>query len=149
MFVWKMKLSPRLKTAAVIALLAVFTLLCVASAVGAHRERSGEQPAGASREDEQASRDCLTRIGAEQAELLESSRVTIPEEFDAVYEEYNALQKRVGLDLSESRGWEVLKSVYAVKNKKADYAVILAGNGRVIGGHLTDGEYGGEYLPLE
>ena len=104
MFVWKMKLSPRLKTAAVIALLAVFTLLCVASAVGAHRERSGEQPAGASREDEQASLDCLTRIGAEQAELLESSRVTIPEEFDAVYEECNALQMRTRLDVSENRG---------------------------------------------
>ena len=74
--------------------------------------------------------------------------VTIPCEFKKTYEEYNELQKRSGLDLSRYRGEKAELLTFPVKSDKAGFASVLVCKGRVIAGHLTNGEYGGEMLPL-
>ncbi len=85
-----------------------------------------------------------------EAELIpEKERsVTIPEEFDDVYISYNELQKKAGLDLSAYKGKQARQLTFRLKNGRADYAVLLVLDNRVIGGHLTNGEYGSEMLPL-
>ncbi len=73
--------------------------------------------------------------------------VTVPARFDAVYEDYNALQKSVGLDLSRYRGKKVMRYTYTVTNCK-DYdghvtATLLVYKNRVIGGDVCSSEIGG------
>lgn len=74
--------------------------------------------------------------------------VTIPEKFNKTYENYNMLMKKCGLDLSAYSGRQVKMVTYRLKNAKAEYAVLLIYKNRVIGAHLTNGEYGQNNLPL-
>ncbi|MBP3359604.1 MAG: DUF4830 domain-containing protein [Clostridia bacterium] len=46
----------------------------------------------------------------------ESAEFKIPEEFDAVYENYNLLQKEAGLDLEPYRGRNAVRYTYIVRN---------------------------------
>ena len=86
-------------------------------------------------------------LNADQEQKNEKS-VIIPADFDEVYLEYNELQKAAGLDLSDYKGRKASCIKFPLKSGAANYAVILVCEERVIGGHLTDGEYGSKMLPL-
>ena len=45
-----------------------------------------------------------------------SVEITVPEEFDSVYSEYNKLQKAIGLDLEKYKGEKAKIYIYSVKN---------------------------------
>lgn len=74
--------------------------------------------------------------------------VTIPAEFNDTYSRYNELQKKIGLDLSRYKGRTADEITYELKNSETKYAVLLVYEDRVIGAHLTNGEYGQSNLPL-
>lgn len=82
------------------------------------------------------------------ADSRKCETVTVPSVFNDTYEEYNALQKKIGLDLEAYKGRDVKKITYEIDNSDEKYAVILTLKGRVIGAHLTNGEYGDENKPL-
>lgn len=82
------------------------------------------------------------------AESRECETVVIPSSFNQTYEEYNELQKKIGLDLEAYKGREAQKITYELDNSDMKYAVILTLKGRVIGAHLTNGEYGDKNEPL-
>ncbi len=70
--------------------------------------------------------------------------VTIPWEFDDVYIEYNALQKRQGFDLEKYKGQIVKKWTYNINNypgheekEGSVQANLLIYNGNVIGADIT------------
>ena len=73
--------------------------------------------------------------------------ITIPAEFGRVYEEYNELQKRAGLDLSPFKGEQVSRVVYKLKDKEK-FVTLLIFKAHVIGGHLSTGVYGDRYEAL-
>lgn len=148
MTVWKIKLSPRWRIAVCVAMLAIFTALCVVSAMGAMTDNQ-ETASGASVKNEQAAADYLRAVGEEDAAQLSCERITIPEQFDEVYEEYNGMQRQSGFELSEYKGKDALRFTFALTRHDASYAVLLVRDCAVIGGHYSNGEYGGEYLPLE
>ncbi len=68
--------------------------------------------------------------------------ITIPKEFDDVYNQYNELQKQDGFDLKKYAGKTVDKFTYTVKrypgyeNEKV-YANLLIYKGKVIGGDIS------------
>ncbi len=76
-----------------------------------------------------------------------TDKVTIPAEFGRVYEEYNELQKRTGLDLSPFKGEQVSRVVYKLKDKEK-FVTLLIFKAHVIGGHLSTGIYGDRYEAL-
>ena len=76
-----------------------------------------------------------------------SDKVKIPVSFDEVYDEYNGLQRAVGLDLKPFRGEQVSRVVYKLKDKKK-YVTLLIFKAHVIGGHLSTGIYGDGYEAL-
>lgn len=80
------------------------------------------------------------------ADSRQRETVTIPTEFNSVYEEYNELQKKIGLDLNRNKGAKAEKISYRLENNY--YAVILISDGRIIGGHITNGEWGSKNMPL-
>lgn len=74
--------------------------------------------------------------------------VTIPAEFNEVYNEYNKLQNAIGLDLVGFKGKTAQEVTYEITNGQYKFAVLLICDSRVIGAHLTNGEYGGKNAPL-
>ncbi len=91
----------------------------------------------------------LKQFGLEPvADSRKSESIVIPGDFNEVYDDYNNLQKKIGLDLSRFKGREAEKITYELEDSTEKYAVILVCNGRVIGGHLTNGEYGDENKSL-
>lgn len=90
----------------------------------------------------------LEQLGLTADGIIDKVNVVIPVEFNRTYEEYNELQKKIGLDLEKFRGKTAEKITYKLKNAISKYAVLLIYKGYVIGGHLTDGEYGSENMPL-
>ncbi len=70
------------------------------------------------------------------------SHFVIPENFDAVFETYNALQKSSGFDLSEFKGKRVSRYTYEVKNhiQSANSQVflgIIVFESRIIAGEIS------------
>lgn len=98
------------------------------------------------KDDEQSA--FLEQLGLSAEKITDSCEVTVPTDFNDTYEEYNELQKEIGLDLEKFKGKSVQKVTYELKNSKTKYAVLLIYKGKVIGGHLTNGEYGSENMPL-
>ena len=98
------------------------------------------------KDDEQCA--FLEQFGLSPVKNTDSCEVTVPTDFNDTYEEYNELQKEIGLDLEKFKGKSVQKITYELKNCKTKFAVLLIYKGKVIGGHLTNGEYGSENLPL-
>ena len=91
-------------------------------------------------EEERA--EFLSSFGLTCDELLSEKEVVIPDEFSPLYEEYNALQKRQGLDLEKFQGKTAKQYIYSlsdcdIEGEKA-YADIIVYKGRVIAGHLTN-----------
>lgn len=72
-------------------------------------------------------------------EPLSEKEVVIPETFDETYEQYNALQKECGFDLSKYAGKTVKQYVYAVTDFEGAEDVqleLLVYKNRVIGGSV-------------
>lgn len=77
---------------------------------------------------------------------VEIEEITIPSEFDAVYSEYNEIQKKEGLNLEKYSGKSVKKYTYTVKNYGADttvFASLLIYKNRVIGGDIASADING------
>ena len=73
-------------------------------------------------------------------EPLEMKDVTIPEQFDDVYIQYNNIQKEQGLDLTPYAGKTCRQWVYAVTNypQATDVrATLLVYDNKVVGGDLS------------
>lgn len=81
----------------------------------------------------------------EKTEICDSVR--IPDNFNAVYDEYNALQRKIGLDLRPYSGKTAERFTYRVKDS-GNCVVLLIYKGNVIGGHITDGIWGSRNYPL-
>ena len=84
-------------------------------------------------------------------EDLTEVRITIPNRFNSIYEEYNELQKPVCTNLSDYKGKACVKySAPLIGTDSDEQAVvtILSCNGRFIGGDISGKEYGSFILPL-
>lgn len=93
-------------------------------------------------EDDEQRVAFLEQFGWEvREEPLEVSEVVIPGEFNEVYEQYNAIQKEHGLDLSKHHGKTCKKWVYEVTNypdaNESVRATLLIADGKVIGGDIS------------
>ena len=78
----------------------------------------------------------------------EISHITIPTEFDAVYETYNAVQKTSGFDLTPFKGKRVTRYTYEVQNhaESGNSKVmlgILVYEKRIIAGDISSVNSGG------
>ena len=85
---------------------------------------------------------CIEQFGWEvDGGAIECEEVTIPSPLGAVYEEYNALQKEIGLDLTQHMGETAVRYTYTVTNHPdADgrqvRADILVKDGKMIAGDI-------------
>ena len=78
----------------------------------------------------------------------EISYLTIPKEFDVVYDTYNAVQKRAGFPFEEFRGEKVARYTYRILNhKESENSTVIAGvfvfENTIIGGEISSSEVNG------
>ena len=89
----------------------------------------------------------LAQYGWEvEEEPVEIRDVTIPEEFDQVYQQYNEVQKSQGMDLTPYAGKTCRQWIYQVNNYPEEgtvRATILVYEGQIIGGDNTRTRRGG------
>lgn len=155
MFVYNMRIKPSKKLILVFAVAsAVIAVICIACMVSAQ----SKMPETATC-DELGEYSLCAETAEEQCSFLEQfglnpdfggrqvTEITIPNNFNTVYNEYNSLQKTIGFDLGKYKGKIVDMVTYPLKNSD-EKAVLLVYRGTVIGGHITNGEYGVENKPL-
>ena len=74
------------------------------------------------------------------AEPLEEQAIVLPREFNAIFTEYNNLQKQQGFDLSQYAGLELTAYRYKVKNYPGESGGVIAQllllNYEVVGGDI-------------
>lgn len=155
MFVFNFRLRnvKRLLAALAVAFLAaaVIFIICTASAHGTNTtatcDELGEYSLCAKNSGEEI--EFLQSFGIEaDAQSRSVKNIVIPFEFNAAYTNYNSLQKQIGLDLERYAGESAEQITYEIKDGKYKYAVLVVCGGKVIGGHITNGEYGGKNEPL-
>lgn len=81
-----------------------------------------------------------------EATPLEVVKVTIPEKFDAVYTEYNDIQRAQGLNLAKYQGEEATRYTYTVKNYAYTgtvLATIIVYKDRIIAGDICSADGAG------
>lgn len=154
MFVFNFKIKAK-KTVILAAVLSVTAaIICTAVTVAinsrlpdtAVSDKTGEYSLALNDGEE---KKFLEQFGVETADAKPEKRsVVIPSDFNKYYEEYNELQKKIGLDLAKFKGKEVTEIIVPLEKPKDNNAVLLVYKNRVIGGHITNGEYGSKNLPL-
>lgn len=146
MFVFTTKLSRIILVLAVIAVLAAALIIVPrvvpASAADALAAETNEQRVA-----------YLEGLGLSVVSTpAEQQQVLIPEEFSAVYEEYNHLQQTAGFDLLPYAGREVTRYCYRIMDYEdcADvvYAELLVCDNRIIGGDIHSISLNGFMVPL-
>lgn len=71
---------------------------------------------------------------------IETEEFTIPEEFDKVYENYNELQKKAGLDLEPYKGRKAKRYTYIVKNYPCEVGEEVRANVVTVDGKCVAGD---------
>lgn len=128
----------------------LLTVLVIAAAVFAlvYAVNRLIKPASRSLTDEAEMIAYLNSLGWETSEAAINCReVTVPEEWNDVYEKYNELQKQQGFDLSKYRGKKAVIYSFSVLNYDGKpenmVANLLICDGRLIGGDVSCTELGG------
>lgn len=80
-------------------------------------------------------------------EPLEFMEVKIPDVFDGVYNEYNEIQKRQGMDLADYAGKRVMRYTYKINNHPSNeegvVGNIIVYKNKLIGGDVCSPKLGG------
>lgn len=100
--------------------------------------------------------DFLSSIDCEiYDEKAKEKEIIIPTEFSSVYENYNALLKTAGYDLTAYKGEKCTVYTYNVKHfadfKDDDYSVVnlIVYKGRIIGGDISSAKLDGRMYPIK
>ncbi|MGN0468926.1 MAG: DUF4830 domain-containing protein [Acutalibacteraceae bacterium] len=152
MFVISLK-SKKLKKAAVIALVAVFVTIGAVYYVCNDNDKPVANVGGIVMKaaDNKERVAFFSQFGWEiNEEPSEVKEVVIPTEFDEVYQNYNEIQKKQGLDLEKYKGARVKMWSYEILNYPGYenspgviHGNILVYNDTVIGGDVSSTELGG------
>lgn len=134
---------------AAILVIGVVSIVLITRSAGSDRKLEAMPPVEMMKAETNEQRIAfLEYFGWEVAsEPTEVAEMTIPETFDDVYQNYNALQKEQGMDLEEYKGKTVQRYVYSVINypdgQNNVYAHLLVCEQVIIGGDISSTELDG------
>lgn len=98
--------------------------------------------------------DYITSFGWEiDNRPAEISHLTIPQEFDVIYETYNAIAKDAGYDLNEYRGVKVTRYSYRVLNHQDSDTGLIRANvfvckDKIVAADICSLDIGGFMAPI-
>ncbi len=78
-------------------------------------------------------------MGYDVSPMIDSHEITVPEEFDDVYENYNEVQLEAGFDLRPYCGRRLTMCTYEIYDHPFGkvFAHVLLSGGRVVGGDIS------------
>ena len=133
------KAKPKTIFGAILALVGVLVIvLTFVSNHGGKSQQTSAVPVSCATEEERAT--YLKSLGWE-FDGVEEKDITIPMQFNQVYENYNAVQKEQGFDLEPYKGKSAVIYTYSItnyKNNKNVTANLLVCDGTLIGADLCD-----------
>lgn len=145
MMVYSFKLNRKILLFVLIGLIALITVLLIATSGGGAKTPADISNDAATPEQRLA---FIAQFGWEvEPEPVETLSVYIPSDFDAVLQRYNAIQQAQGYDLTNHRGLKVTRYSYAITNYPgydSDVFInLLVSEGKVIGGDICSKQLGG------
>lgn len=91
----------------------------------------------------------MNSLGCNVEETAVSFKKTvIPKSFGSVYENYNLLQKKAGLDLEPYRGREAFVYTYRLADAPGTAVNLIVVDGCIVGGDISSTALDGFMLPL-
>lgn len=149
-------LTAKLSKGKLIGIVAAAAALLLLIIFLANRPGSGAvtETAGKKLETPESRVELLASLGyTVSPEPVRTQEVQIPKEFSEVYEQYNAVQKSQGYDLTKYQGKNVMQYVYLVENYPEEgsdpvYATLLLYKNKLIGGDLSRSGKDGFLRPL-
>ena len=120
MFICSMKMSKKKIVIGVLAglvLVGIVVCLVAGKAAGKEKPEDAGQSASLKVKDTEDIAEYVRSFGWEiESEPCEVVEVTVPEEFNDVYQNYNELQKKQGFDLEAYKGKLVQRTTFVVTN---------------------------------
>ena len=157
MYIKAIKVNPKLLKWAGVALLVLLAVLLTMSFAGSRFSGApvfsgGVDYKGIKTNEDRV--DFIRQFGWEVEEAaVEVTEVTLPEQFDEVYETYNELQKSQGLDLSKYLGETAKRWSYRVLNYPGEQGEVLCNllicGSRIIACDICKAEMGGFMQGME
>lgn len=139
MRVMTIKAKPKTIFGIILALTGVIVVLL--SFVGNHNGESKETMATISCQTKQERMAYISSQGYKCGNNEEQKEITIPQQFNDVYEKYNQIQKNQGFDLEKYKGKTATVFTYGITNYKSNDNVIanlIVCDGILIGADLCD-----------
>lgn len=133
------KLKP--KTAFGIILLLTGVVVIAVSFIGNHPATLASKQATVSCKTAEERVNYINSLGFETDSSEESKEIIIPTRFNDVYNKYNEIQKKQGLDLAEYKGKTAIMYTYHITNYGDNDNVIanlIVFDGQLIGADLCD-----------
>lgn len=136
------KLKPKALFGIILTLvgIVVIALTFVTNHVGSSDSKSVSAIISASTDKER--RDYLASYGWESAQEFETKELTIPQEWNDVYDAYNEVQLNQGFDLTNFKGKAVTLYTYTITNyentSEGIVADMLVCDGNLIGGDVCN-----------
>lgn len=133
------KLKP--KTAFGIILLLTGVVVIAVSFIGNHSAKPASKQTTVSCKTAEERVNYINSLGFETDSSEESKEIIIPTRFNDVYNKYNEIQKKQGLDLAEYKGKTAVMYTYHVTNYGDNDNVIanlIVFDGQLIGADLCD-----------
>lgn len=133
------KLKP--KTAFGIILLLTGVVVITVSFIGNHPATPASKQATVSCKTAEERVNYINSLGFETDSSEESKEIIIPTRFNDVYNKYNEIQKKQGLDLAEYKGKTAVMYTYHITNYGDNDNVIanlIVFDGQLIGADLCD-----------
>ena len=106
------------------------------------RDAMGEDFAGTIKKVKEMGYDDVSEKPVEVVEI------TLPENFNAVYERYNNLLKESGYDLSPYKGKKCKRYTYLIPSQNARANIIVC-DGKIIGGDISGITLDGIMIPIK
>ena len=135
-----LRLKPKMLFGILLAITGV--VVVVLSFTSNHLEKTKSVSAVVSASTDKERRDYLASFGWELSEESEAKELTIPDDWNEIYNSYNEIQKKQGFDLAEYKGKKVELFTYFITNyeEKTDGIVadMLVCDGVLIGGDICN-----------
>ena len=141
------KLKP--KTAFGIILLLTGVVVIAVSFIGNHPATPASNQTTVSCKTAEERVNYINSLGFETDSSEESKEIIIPTRFNDVYNKYNEIQKKQGLDLAEYKGKTAVMYTYHITNYGDNDNVIanlIVFDGQLIGADLCDTSAGNGFL---
>ena len=117
MFIVTTKFSKKKAVTGIIILAVVLTIIIILAGIGAKSQPTSAPALSATVKDNAQRVEYLQKLGWQvEVEAIDQQNITIPKQFNEIYEEYNSLQKKQGFDLKDYAGMDATRYTYQILN---------------------------------